>query len=365
MKEHNGSMKKLCGVLGILMLLALAAACGKSTTEKWQEQYDLGQQYLLEENYEGAIVAFTEAIEIDPNQADAYIGRGNAYILSGETEEHLAQALADYQQVLELDETNAQAYLGIADIYIRQGEYDAALEILKEGQEKTGGNEEIVEKIAEIESGIYRDSASNIRRQNGYDETGALQWYHEFTYNSDGTQASVTSYDDAGNQTGHVDLKYREDGQALVSYYYGSRTPVVGCIEYEYDDKGYAVKEIWYDNTDTQEILAVDLNQYDSEGNCIRCDRYSKNGDLEMTFVSEYDDNGHLMKRSDYDEDGTLLDYLVFEYDENGDESRYSVYDADGQLIWYQIYIFDEADHCIGYEQYDEEGKLTQKVTYE
>ena len=76
MKEHNGSMKKLCGVLGILMLLALAAACGKSTTEKWQEQYDLGQQYLLEESYEEAIVAFTAAIEIEPNQADAYIGRG-------------------------------------------------------------------------------------------------------------------------------------------------------------------------------------------------------------------------------------------------------------------------------------------------
>ena len=90
MKEHNGSMKKLCGVLGILMLLALAAACGKSTTEKWQEQYDLGQQYLLEESYEEAIVAFTAAIEIEPNQAGAYIGRGNAYILSGETEEHLA-----------------------------------------------------------------------------------------------------------------------------------------------------------------------------------------------------------------------------------------------------------------------------------
>ena len=76
-------LRKLCGMLGVLLLTALLAACSKSAEERWQEQYDLGQQYLLEENYEEAIVAFTAAIEIDPNQADAYIGRGDAYILSG------------------------------------------------------------------------------------------------------------------------------------------------------------------------------------------------------------------------------------------------------------------------------------------
>ena len=357
---------KTIRVLGFILLLCILTACGKSAAEKWQEQYDLGQQYLLEENYEGAIVAFTEAIEIDPNQTDAYIGRGNAYILFGETEEHLAQALADYQQVLALDETNAQAYLGIADIYIRQGEYDAALEILNEGQEKTGGNEEIVEKIAEIESGIYRDSASNIRRRNCYDATGSLLGYHEFTYNPDGTQASVTSYDGAGNQTGQVDLEYRENGQPLVSYHTSVGTYEVGRIEYEYDDKGYATKEIWYDHgIDTQDILYVMLNQYDSEGNCVRSDQCSKNGDLIYTHVREYDNNGHMVKRNIYDEDGHLWGYDIYEYDENGNKTRYSYYDADGQLLWCQISIYDEEGRYIGYEQYDSEGNLTQTVMTE
>ena len=132
-------MKKRIVFYILIVLILLFSACGKTAEEKWQEQYDLGQQYLLEENYEEAIVAFTAAIEIDPKQADAYIGRGDAYILSGETEEHLTQALADYRQVLELDEKSISAYLGIADVYIRQGDYDAALEILNEGLEKTGG----------------------------------------------------------------------------------------------------------------------------------------------------------------------------------------------------------------------------------
>ena len=167
------------------------------------------KQYLLEENYEEAIVAFTAAIEIEPNQVGAYIGRGNAYILSGETEEHLAQALADYQRVLELDEANAQAYLGIADVYIRQGDYEAALGILNEGLEKTGGNEEIAAKIEEIESGNITDSAGNARRTSSYDAAGVLQWYHDYTYDREGRAASVTSYDGSGSQTGHVDYAYQ------------------------------------------------------------------------------------------------------------------------------------------------------------
>ena len=137
----------------IAVLLICFKTLGGNNDAKWQEQYDLGIRYLEEENYEDAIVAFSEAIKIDPNRTPAYIGRGDAYILSGETEEHLELALVDYQQVLNLDDTVPGAYLGIADVYIRQGDYDKALEILKDGLEKTNQNEEIAAKIAEIESG--------------------------------------------------------------------------------------------------------------------------------------------------------------------------------------------------------------------
>ena len=49
--------KRICSVLLLLMLLL--TGCGKSTEEKWQEQYDLGMRYLNESNYEEAILAFT------------------------------------------------------------------------------------------------------------------------------------------------------------------------------------------------------------------------------------------------------------------------------------------------------------------
>ena len=151
-------MKKMMSAGLFLVFLLCLAACGKNAAEKWQEQYDLGQQYLLEESYEEAIVAFTAAIEIDPNQADAYIGRGGAYRLSGETDEDFALALADYQKAQELDETKTEAYLGIAEVYILQGDYDSALEILENGLSQVNESSTLEEKMEEIQELIQENS---------------------------------------------------------------------------------------------------------------------------------------------------------------------------------------------------------------
>ena len=49
--------------------------CGQSGTSEsgWREQYDLGLRYLEEEEYEQAIVAFTEAIGMDPKQPEVFL----------------------------------------------------------------------------------------------------------------------------------------------------------------------------------------------------------------------------------------------------------------------------------------------------
>ena len=119
-------------IAGFCIIIALClCSCGQKAPT-WQEQYELGVRYLSEGNYEEAIIAFTAAIEIDPKQALAYVGRGDAYIASGETEETLTAAQADYEKAIELDETLVSAYLGLADVYIRQGDYESAWNILKE-----------------------------------------------------------------------------------------------------------------------------------------------------------------------------------------------------------------------------------------
>jgi len=121
------------------MILGLCA-CGQ-TSPTWQEQYDLGVRYLNEGKYEEAVIAFTAAIEIDPKQAPAYVGRADAYIGSGETDEDLAAALADYKKAIELGETNAEIYQKAADVYIALGDTDAASELLEQGLGTTGSSE--------------------------------------------------------------------------------------------------------------------------------------------------------------------------------------------------------------------------------
>lgn len=148
----------LCTFLCAVLLLS---ACGQRTrlmeqtdaiqSPRWQEQYNLGIRYLSDGNYEEAIIAFTAAIEIDPKQAPAYVGRGDAYVGLGKTEEELTSAQADYEKAIELDEAYVEAYLGLADVYVRQEDYEKAIKVLQSGLEKTNDNEIISNKISEIE----------------------------------------------------------------------------------------------------------------------------------------------------------------------------------------------------------------------
>ncbi len=381
--------KRIAGMFMICSLLMLMVACGDNLAEKWQEQYDLGQKYLLEEDYEAAIVAFTEAIEIDPNQPDAYIGRGNAYIFSGETEEHLTLALADYQQAIDLNPAMAEAYLGIADVYIRQGNYEAALDILNKGLSETDGNDMIAAKIEEMESGNITDSFGNTRRRSSYDSSGNLVWYHELAYDEYGREISVTSYDGAGTQTEHLDITY-QNGLPSASYTYDTdgildKTIRIydndgNIVRYEsyngdtlsgysipqYDSNGYCIQYEEY-NADGQ-LISVTKHEVDNQGNDLKTEFYSVNPDQSLELreyhQSEYDSNGNLIRNSIYDGDGQLYGSSTREYDSNGNLIQVNSYDSDGQLVRYLIYKYDEAGNRISGEEYDANGNLLQRTNY-
>ena len=110
------TMCKLLAVLLCLVLL-LAGCADKETT--WQEQYDLGVRYLSEGNYDEAILAFQAAIEIDPKNAQAYIGVGDAYAGlaaqsndAAEKQEYLLNAKDWYEQAKDLGDESAQDKIG-------------------------------------------------------------------------------------------------------------------------------------------------------------------------------------------------------------------------------------------------------------
>lgn len=67
---------------GVVILLALIAGIVIYNTpeKRLARQLDLSNRYLEEQNYEQAIVAFDLAIAIDPKNAEAYLGKAEAYI---------------------------------------------------------------------------------------------------------------------------------------------------------------------------------------------------------------------------------------------------------------------------------------------
>lgn len=178
-------------ILGAIFLVGLCACGAGESVPTWQEQYDLGIRYLSEGNYEEAIIAFTAAIEIDPKQAPAYIGRGDAYVLSGETEENLTAAKADYEKAIELDEVSVDAYLKLSELFIRREEYESALAVLQIGVEKTK-NQRIIDKLEEIDRRINFDT--NIQNEEPVANCMDKSYWEKFSnceYSYDGFQVYI------------------------------------------------------------------------------------------------------------------------------------------------------------------------------
>ena len=111
---------------GLLLAVLLLTACASSAA-KAAKKIELGQKYLTEMNYTEAVASFTEAIKLEPDNIQAYIGRAEAYMALGKYD----KALEDYQFVSgkteEMPYTRALSYIGQAEVYERTDKPEKAL----------------------------------------------------------------------------------------------------------------------------------------------------------------------------------------------------------------------------------------------
>ena len=322
-------MKRICSWLLTLALVLGLCACGQSAQAKWQEQYDLGVRYLSEGNYEEAIIAFTAAIDIDPKRPAGFVGRGDAYALSGDTEDNLSAAQADYEAAIALDETLPGAWLGLVDVYIRQGDYDKALETLREALEKTGNDQSIADKLAEMESGTFADSTGRTRRSNHY-ENGELMQYWLYEYDQVGNNIRTVCYDASGAVKNTEESEFDERGNEI------------RCVTTQADSG----------------MRRVETYTYDAAGRTVRIDiedLYNGEGqdDSQYTLIT-YDDTARTETQTTYEQDGTPISKFVVEYDADGVQQRADRYAVDDSgafyLEYYVEYIWNEDGSYGGYE---------------
>lgn len=269
-------------LLAILMVVTLFGCSGnKGSAEdagmNWQEQYDLGIRYLSEGNYEEAIIAFTAAIEIDPKQADAYIGLAETYIAQDNPEkaaEVLEQALEaigendtllaalGHLQEVETDKTPAN-FDGVVRTeridhengYYAIEEYAADGELLRSSMYTADGTLSYVDDLY----GIFNEHGGHaLIRRTSYNEDGTVFWVDERLPNGKNQRSF-----------------YHEDGRVEVT----ERDDRLRVYARRFEEKdGYRIVE--YDVTGNEVGERRFVYEYDN----LRSVEYDENGNIKTIF---------------------------------------------------------------------------------
>jgi tetratricopeptide (TPR) repeat protein len=79
--------------------------------------------YMVNENYGSAISDYNEAIMLNPNLAEAYNNRGNAYYSKGDHD----KAISDYSEAIRLNPNDVEVYISRGYVYEKKGDIDKAI----------------------------------------------------------------------------------------------------------------------------------------------------------------------------------------------------------------------------------------------
>ncbi|MCD8106454.1 MAG: tetratricopeptide repeat protein [Oscillospiraceae bacterium] len=411
-------MKKLLSLLLALVLtLTLFASCGETEQALTAtELLDLGEKYLLDLDYEQAIVYFNQVIEVEPRNSRAYMGAAEAYVGLGDTDSaiNLLKTALDVftddeevtiqllEMLIEIDPTNVEWYLELAQIYINNSDRTSAISILKQGMDYVGDDKtQLYDKLIEIDSDttewyfelaeVY-EALSNIPSAvdtlelglNNFDddatkidfseelieidETNA-EWYLTIAYiyiaqgDTDSAIAILREGLEKASDTTEIEALLNQLSPDLSElkptsmYSYDEDGNITNSLEYEYYSNGNMAK-----STFVSEYGATSVNEYDSNGNIVKSTSYSADGDSGTINEYEYDDNGNIVTQT-YSMDGLVWSIVEYEYDTSGNLVRQinnnASYTHSGGVYsdaeWHTGYIYYE------YE-YDSDGNITKKI---
>ena len=157
--DDNKGSKKIIGIaaaiLAVLVLIAvIVLVVNNISAGRYNRLIDKGNNYLDQMDYDDGIVAFDEAIQIDPKRPEAYEGKVNIYIAKGDYESALSVindgfgAIEGDDYVASFTEFATGVYEQYADVLVSEGNYSQALEVLETGNKLMPG--QLSNKIADV-----------------------------------------------------------------------------------------------------------------------------------------------------------------------------------------------------------------------
>lgn len=118
----------------------------------------MGWSYANNKKRKDAISCFRKAINMNPNDSNAYCGMGWSYLV----EKQYSKAYKNFNKALDINKNDEDAYFGLAFIYNEKGQYDDAIRQLN-----------ILININPEDSGAYNELAySYYNRACIYNEQG-------------------------------------------------------------------------------------------------------------------------------------------------------------------------------------------------
>src|SRR5437660_12322704 len=108
----------------LLFLLLLAYGCGGDVQAKKAAYLQKGGAYVTQEKYTAAVIEFSNAIRLDPHDAQAYYKLALAYLKQGEPQ--LQNAFQALHKSVDLDPSLTDAQLKLGALYLLGKKFDAA-----------------------------------------------------------------------------------------------------------------------------------------------------------------------------------------------------------------------------------------------
>ncbi|MDR2357136.1 MAG: zinc-ribbon domain-containing protein, partial [Oscillospiraceae bacterium] len=134
----RGNKGRAAIIFGVGLIASAALMCAVvilappgaiASAENW---LSLGEKYLLDLDYEQAVIALQRAITIEPRSVPAHLKLAKALVALeryGEAEETLFE-------VLDIDDTNTDAYIALQELYEETGDMVSLGRILEEMRER-------------------------------------------------------------------------------------------------------------------------------------------------------------------------------------------------------------------------------------
>ena len=316
------------------------------------------------------------------------------------TEQKYEQAIAEFQKIIEIDPKNADAYIGMAKAYIGIGDTDKAVEVLEDGYEQTN-DDRILEMLEELKSGEETaettDSENEITQTDDTDEDEeeegevrqqeVISFMLPYSITNDGEYDLNKIKDVVSN--GIEFMYYNYDNILDYSLYkecdknhYGTRSSLA-TLDYAnylfpqrwrayfvgdnnfykpepFDERSFPVSIYHADGTPIQE----EKDYYNKKDQLIKREYYNEEG-LNFTEKFEYDENGKLIKKTtssaqlmnieEYKYD--LNGYLAEKIDNSANHYKYK-YDGNGNIIETSFKNDNGGDGSATHYEYDSNGNI-------